>query len=98
MATQTSNPPKAAKAAPAPQIKPLKPILERENFIIIGAGILLLIVGYVLMSGGHQKPTEWKTEEIYSFRRITIAPITVILGYAVIAFGLMKKTKQQETK
>ena len=53
--------------------------------------MLLLIIGYVLMSGGAQPPNEFDESEIYSFRRITLAPIIVVLGYAVIVYGIMKK-------
>ncbi len=66
-------------------------MFDRINYYIIGGGVLLLIIGYVLMSGGAQAPDQFKEDEIYSFRRITLAPIIVILGYAVIAYGIMKK-------
>jgi hypothetical protein len=104
MATQKSNTPSTAKpgAAKAPA-KPatgkpqqpatktvIHPLLERENYLIIGAGALLLIIGYLLMVGGEQKPTEWHADEIYSVRRITIAPITCIIGYITIGVGIMK--------
>jgi hypothetical protein len=68
-------------------------LFNKENYFIIGAGVLLLIIGYILMSGGEQAPSQFKTEEVYSFRRITLAPIIVVLGYIVIGFGIMRKPK-----
>jgi Na+/H+ antiporter NhaC len=68
-------------------------LFKKENYAIIFAGVTILIIGYFLMSGGAQKPNEWKVEEIYSFRRITLAPIVVILGYVVVMVGILKKPK-----
>ena len=68
-------------------------LFHRENYIILFVGIAILIIGYLLMSGGQQQPNEYKTEEIYSFRRITLAPIVVIVGYLVVLYSLLKKPK-----
>lgn len=70
-------------------------ILGKENYYIIGAGVLLLIIGYFLMSGGQQAPDQYNENEIYSFRRITLAPIVVILGYIAIAIGIMYRKKNE---
>jgi len=92
MSTPTKQPVKKSTVAPADTRKSnVVFMFDRMNYYIIGAGILLLIVGYVLMSGGAQPANQYNESEIYSFRRITLAPIVVILGYAVIAFGIMKK-------
>jgi len=69
--------------------------LGKENFIIMILGLLLLIIGYMLMSGGASKdPNVFNENEIYSFRRITLAPIIVILGYFVVGYAIMKKPKK----
>lgn len=70
-------------------------ILSKENYYIIGAGVLLLVIGYFLMSGGQQAPDQFNEDEIYSFRRITLAPIVVILGYIAIAIGIMYRKKRE---
>lgn len=69
-------------------------LFKKENYMIILAGVVVLIVGYFLMSGGSQKPNEFNTDEIYSFRRITLAPIVVIIGYVIVMFGILKKPKE----
>lgn len=68
-------------------------LFKKENYLIILSGVAVLMIGYLLMSGGAQKPTEFKYEEIYSFRRITLAPIVVILGYVIVMIGILKKPK-----
>ena len=70
-------------------------LFDRMNYYIIGGGVLMLIVGYLLMAGGKQPLESFNPDEIYSFRRVTLAPIVVVLGYAVIAYGIMKKPAHQ---
>jgi hypothetical protein len=60
--------------------------LERENFMIIGLGVLLLVVGYVLMS----------QNSVDGFLPTVIAPILLVAGYCVvIPYGIMKKPKSE---
>ncbi len=63
------------------------------NYIIMIAGVAVVAIGFMLMSGGgSEDPTKWNPE-VFSARRITLAPITVILGYVIIVIGIMKKDK-----
>ena len=65
---------------------------SKANYIWLGVGIILLIVGYVLMSGGGaESPDEFHADEIFSFRRITLAPVTVLAGYGTILYAILKK-------
>ena len=59
----------------------------------LGIGIVLLIIGYLLMSGGgSENPNEFHADQIFSARRITIAPITVLAGYGTILYAILKKS------
>jgi len=59
-------------------------------FIIIGC--LVVLLGFILMSGGgSQDPNVFNEEELFSFRRITLAPFLVMSGYGFVLFGIMKK-------
>lgn len=70
---------------------------ERTNYIIFIVGILVIILGFVLMSGGRSPdPNVFNPEEIYSFRRITLAPIVVLLGYGIVIFAIFKKKRGSE--
>jgi hypothetical protein len=91
MSTPTKSPVRKTPATAESRNSNVMFLFDRMNYYIIGAGVLLLVIGYVLMSGGAQAPNEFNESEIYSFRRVTLAPIVVVLGYAVIAYGIMKK-------
>jgi hypothetical protein len=66
----------------------------KENYRILIAGVVLVIIGYALMSGGgSDDPEVFNADEIFSFRRITLAPIVILLGFVVVLFGIMKKSK-----
>jgi len=55
-------------------------------------GVVLIIVGYMLMAGGKSEdPNVFNGDEIFSFRRITLAPIVVLLGYAIEVYAIVKK-------
>ncbi len=59
----------------------------------LGIGIVLLIIGYLLMSGGgSENPNEFHADQIFSARRITLAPITVLAGYGTILYAILKKS------
>ena len=67
-----------------------------KNYITILVGVVLLLVGFVLMSGGGEHTTTEFDYSIFSFRRITLAPIVVIAGFVVVGFGIMKRFKSKE--
>ncbi|NCX96646.1 MAG: DUF3098 domain-containing protein [Chitinophagia bacterium] len=59
------------------------------------AGVALIIIGFFLMSGGKSNdPHGFNYDEIYSFRRITLAPIVLLTGFAVQIFAIMRIPKQ----
>ena len=67
---------------------------NKQNYLIILAGVVLVLVGFMLMTGGgSEDPAVFNGDELFSARRITLAPFTVILGYVVVLFGIMKKQK-----
>ena len=66
----------------------------KENYRILIAGVVIVVIGYILMiGGGAENPNEFHEDEIFSTRRITIAPITILIGFVVVLFGIMKKSK-----
>jgi hypothetical protein len=67
--------------------------LEKINYIIIGIGVGLIVLGFLLMSGGRVEDPNVFNEEIFSFRRITLAPVVVLLGFMVNIYGILKKPK-----
>ena len=68
----------------------------KKNYITILVGVVLLFLGFLLMSGGGEHTATEFDSSIFSFRRITLAPIVVIAGFVVVGFGIMKRFKVKE--
>lgn len=69
-------------------------VLNKKNYQIIVAGIVIVVIGYILMVGGGSEDPNVFSREIFSFRRITLAPVIVLSGYFIIGVGIMKKFDQ----
>lgn len=67
-----------------------------KNYIMMLAGVVVIILGFVLMSGGGEHTATAFDESIFSFRRITLAPIVVIAGFVVVGVAIMKRFKQTD--
>jgi len=65
----------------------------KENYILLIVGLLFIITGFILMTGGGSNDPNVFSKEIFSFRRITLAPIVVIAGFVIEIFAIMKKPK-----
>jgi cytochrome bd-type quinol oxidase subunit 2 len=63
----------------------------KQNYILLVAGTVIAVIGYVLMSGGGSEDPAVFSEDIFSFRRMYIAPILILIGLAVVGWGIMKK-------
>lgn len=73
-----------------------EPVFERENYLWMAAGIAVMIIGFLLMSGGKSDdPNVFKAEEVYSTRRITIAPILILAGLVVLIFSIFRQPKNR---
>lgn len=81
------NEPKAAPAF----------LFDKENYIWMIGGIALILIGFMLMAGGKSPdPHKFNYDEIYSFRRITLAPIVILAGFVVEVFAIMRKPKDTQ--
>ncbi len=86
---------KEKQTTPHPGQKPASAAFTfgKENYILFAAGILLIIIGFVLMSGGASEDPAVFNEGVFSATRITIAPLLVLLGFAVNVAAIMRKPK-----
>jgi hypothetical protein len=66
----------------------------RENYIWMLIGIACIFVGFILMSGGGSKDPNVFNPDIFSFRRITLAPVVVLIGFVIEIYAILKKTKE----
>lgn len=64
---------------------------ENQKWMIIGG--VLIVLGFILMSGGKSDPNEFDPSKVYSPLRITIAPILILAGLGLEVFAIMKKPK-----
>lgn len=77
-------------------IEDVKPqfVFEKKNYIIFFVGIALMALGYLLMSGGGSDDPNVFNEEMFNFRRITLAPIIIIIGIALEFVAIFYKSKK----
>lgn len=69
-----------------------KLLFEKANLQVFGIGLALIVLGFVLMSGGRMTdPNVWDESVIYSFRRITLAPFVVLCGLGTVIYSIFKK-------
>lgn len=69
--------------------------LTMENYKLMLIGFAVIVIGFVLMTGGGSTdPNVFNSEEIFSFRRITLAPIVVVAGFVFEIYAIMKRPKQ----
>ena len=69
-------------------------LFDKENYMWMIGGVALIFIGFLLMSGGKSPdPHKFNYDEIYSFRRITLAPIVILIGFGIEVFAIMKKPK-----
>ncbi len=98
MAKQTAKP-KIEKPTKFEVSKPaagtLPFVFGKQNYILMVVGVVVILLGFVLMSGGKTTdPNVFPADEIYSFRRITLAPIVVLVGFAIEIFAILKRPAQ----
>ena len=65
---------------------------RRYRFLILS--ILIICIGFVLMSGGESTDPDIFNNEIYNFRRIRLAPLMVVLGFILCIFSILYKDKK----
>jgi len=73
-------------------------VFGKENFIILGVSVLLVVIGFWLMSGGQTTEEHGFDPTIFSTRRIVIAPIVTMIGFALVIFAILKKPKDEKTQ
>ena len=67
----------------------------KENFILIAVAVACIVLGFLLMSGGGSGDSTFNSE-IFSARRIVVAPIVTMIGFVVMIFGILRNRKDKE--
>jgi uncharacterized membrane protein len=69
-------------------------LFSKENYIWMIAGAVIIALGMFLMAGGKsQDPNIFSDNEVYGFRRVTLAPILIIVGLALEVIAIMRRPK-----
>lgn len=70
-------------------------VFGKENFIMLGAALVILIIGYFLMSGGGSAdPNQFAGETLFNTQRLVVAPLVIMAGFVLGMFAILKKPKQ----
>jgi hypothetical protein len=70
--------------------------LGRENYKLLAIGFVIIVAGFLLMLGGKSASPDKFSNDIFSFRRITLAPIVVLAGFVFEIWAIMKKPRNTE--
>lgn len=70
-------------------------VFTKTNYIIMGIGLVLLALGYILLSGGGSDDPNVFNYEMFNTRRLYVAPILIILGLIAEVVAIMYKPKEQ---
>ena len=80
----------------APADKQREMPLTFTNYKLMLIGLAIIVLGFVLMAGGGSDDPNVFNEEMFSFRRITHAPLHVLFGFAFEIYAIMKKPEKRQ--
>ncbi|WP_298526947.1 DUF3098 domain-containing protein [uncultured Porphyromonas sp.] len=66
-------------------------LYSKKNYLLMGASLLLILIGFILMSGGQSENPTAFSPEIFSSRRIVVAPIICLSGFILMIYAILVK-------
>ena len=69
-------------------------LFDKINYKILLIGITVIALGFILMSGGGSDDPNVFNEDVFSFRRIRLAPTTVLIGFGITIYAILKNPKK----
>jgi Protein of unknown function (DUF3098) len=69
-------------------------LFDKINYKILLIGIAVIALGFILMSGGGSVDPNVFNEDVFSFRRIRLAPTTVLIGFGITIYAILKNPKK----
>lgn len=68
--------------------------MPKQSYKYLAIGCAIIVLGFILMiGGGNADPTKFDASEMFSFRRITLAPIIVVAGFVFVGYAIMRNPK-----
>lgn len=69
-------------------------LFGKENYKFLLIGLAVIALGFILMSGGANEDPNVFNEDVFSFRRIRLAPTVVLLGFGITIYSILVKSKK----
>lgn len=69
-------------------------LFDKINYKILLVGLAVIAIGFILMSGGGSDDPNVFNKEIFSFRRIRLAPTVVLIGFGITIYSILKNPKK----
>lgn len=69
-------------------------LFDKVNYKILLIGVAVITLGFILMSGGGSDDPAVFSDEIFNFRRIRLAPTTVLIGFGITIYAILKNPKK----
>ena len=66
---------------------------SKQNYMFLAAALVIVVIGFLLMSGGGSENPNDFSDKIFSFRRITLAPVVVLAGFVFGIVAILRKPK-----
>ena len=70
---------------------PKKFLFEKRNYRFLFLALLVISVGFILMTGGGSEDPNYSNEEIFNFRRIRIAPTLILIGFGIAMYSILTR-------
>ena len=70
--------------------------LGKENYKLLAIGFAIIVVGFILLAGGGSDDPNVFSTDIFNFRRLTLAPIVLLIGFVFEIYAIMKKPKENQ--
>lgn len=64
-------------------------VFEKKNYVVMGIGLAIIALGFILMAGGGSNDPNVFNPEIYNFRRIRLAPTLVLIGFGIEVYAIL---------
>ncbi len=65
--------------------------LAMKNYLLLAIGFVLIVVGMLLMAGGKSSSPDEFNYAMFSFRRITLAPLVIVAGFVFEIYAILKR-------
>ncbi|MBQ9677366.1 MAG: DUF3098 domain-containing protein [Prevotella sp.] len=70
---------------------------DRVNYILLVVGMVIVVIGFILMSGAGSTESAYNPD-IFSARRIKVAPVVCLIGFVSMIYAVMRKPKDKDTQ